>query len=266
MIFQDPFSSLDPRQSVGSILAEPLRDPPASHKGASRSTRGCASCSTWSACRRTPPTATRTSSPAASASASASPGRSPSQPDLIVADEPVSALDVSIQAQIINLLEELQEQLRPDLPRHRPRPRRRAPHLRPGRGDVPRARSSRSRPSDELYAAAAAPVHDRAAVGRPDPRPARSRSARERILLTGDLPSPAAPPTGCRFHTRCPFRQPTRCHDEVPALRELRARPHGRLPLGRGDPAGPAQGPPGADRGHRRARGRPGQRGPGPGP
>jgi peptide/nickel transport system ATP-binding protein len=44
---------------------------------------------------------------------------------------------------------------------------------------------------------------------------------RERILLTGDLPSPANPPPGCRFHTRCPYRQPTRCHDEVPTLREL---------------------------------------------
>src|SRR5207249_3969086 len=44
---------------------------------------------------------------------------------------------------------------------------------------------------------------------------------RERVLLAGDLPSPADPPAGCRFHTRCPFRQPTRCHDEVPTLRTL---------------------------------------------
>jgi peptide/nickel transport system ATP-binding protein len=46
--------------------------------------------------------------------------------------------------------------------------------------------------------------------------------AREQILLVGDLPSPAQPPAGCRFHTRCPWRQPTRCAEERPALREIR--------------------------------------------
>ena len=54
-----------------------------------------------------------------------------------------------------------------------------------------------------------------------------------RILLPGDLPSAANPPPGCRFHTRCPYRQPTRCDDERPALRELAPRPR-RLPLGGG--------------------------------
>ena len=52
----------------------------------------------------------------------------------------------------------------------------------------------------------------------PDPV---AEESRERILLTGDLPSPANPPSGCRFHTRCPYRQETRCDDEVPALREV---------------------------------------------
>jgi len=76
-------------------------------------------------------------------------------------------------------------------------------------------------PSDALYRQ---PVHPytislMSAVPVPDPV---VEDYRERILLTGDLPSLANPPDGCRFHTRCPFRQPTRCDDERPALREIR--------------------------------------------
>ena len=110
IIFQDPYSSLNPRHTVGRIVAMPLhgqRHQPARRRQAS----ACRSCWRSSASTRSTTTGTRTSSPAASGSASASPGRSPCSPKLIVADEPVSALDVSIQAQVINLLRELQRDL-----------------------------------------------------------------------------------------------------------------------------------------------------------
>ena len=109
IVFQDPVSSLNPRMTVGNIIGEPIevhgiatrpregrdgRQPAPARRARSQST----------------PPATRTNFPAASGSASASPARWRSQPDFIVCDEPVSALDVSIQSQILNLLEDLQNE------------------------------------------------------------------------------------------------------------------------------------------------------------
>ena len=142
-------------------------------------------------------------------------------PDFIVADEPVSALDVSIQAQIINLLENLQQEfnltylfIAHDLAVVR--------HISDRIAVMYLGRIVEVSPSDELYDN---PLHPYtisllSAVPIPDPE---VEERRETILLAGDLPSPANPPSGCRFHTRCPYVQPTRCTDEVPQLRTLAA-------------------------------------------
>jgi peptide/nickel transport system ATP-binding protein len=140
-------------------------------------------------------------------------------PDFIVADEPVSALDVSIQAQIINLLENLQQEfdltylfIAHDLAVVR--------HISDRIAVMYLGTVVEVSPADDLYEN---PLHPYtisllSAVPIPDPE---VEEKRETILLAGDLPSPANPPSGCRFHTRCPYVQPTRCKDEPPALRQL---------------------------------------------
>jgi peptide/nickel transport system ATP-binding protein len=218
MVFQDPYSSLDPRQSVSSILTEPLRTHGLA-KGAAADKE----------VRRLLDVVGLPSSAAGRYPHEFSGGQRQRigiaraialQPDLIVADEPVSALDVSIQAQVVNLLEELQERLgltyvvvAHDLAVVR--------HISDRIAVMYLGSLVEVAPSDDLYVE---PLHPYtiallSAIPIPDPV---VEDRRQRILLRGDLPSPANPPSGCRFHTRCPFRQETRCDDEVPALRELR--------------------------------------------
>jgi peptide/nickel transport system ATP-binding protein len=215
MVFQDPFASLNPRHSVGRIVGEPLRVHGLGGRAAGP--------------RRVRELLEVVGLPADAAS------RYPHEfsggqrqriglaralsvnPDFIVADEPVSALDVSIQAQIINLLEQLQREfeltylfIAHDLAVVR--------HISDRIAVMYLGTIVEVSPAEELYEN---PLHPYtitllSAVPIPDPEVERQR---ETILLAGDLPSPANPPPACRFHTRCPYVQPTRCREEVPELR-----------------------------------------------
>jgi peptide/nickel transport system ATP-binding protein len=224
MVFQDPLSSLDPRQSVESLLLEGMK----AH-GLSRGNEADGA--------RLRELVTQVGLPVSALR------RYPHEfsggqrqrigiaralcvePDLIVADEPVSALDVSVQAQVLNLLARLQRDLgltylviAHDLAVVR--------HVSDRIGVMYLGGIVEEAPSQALYDDPQHP-YTRAllsAVPVPDPE---LEDRRERILLTGDLPSPAAPPTGCRFHTRCPWRQPTRCDDERPLLRVVDGAPDG---------------------------------------
>ncbi len=218
MVFQDPLGSLDPRQNVESLLSEPLH----AH-GLGGGKQGIAErIRTLLDAVGLPSAALRRYPHEFSGGQRQRIGIARAialEPDLLIADEPVSALDVSVQAQVVNLLEELQERLgltylviAHDLAVVK--------HISDVVGVMYLGSLVEQAPSDVLYAE---PLHPysralMSAVPVPDPV---VEETRERILLAGDLPSPANPPSGCRFHTRCPWRQETRCDDEVPVLREL---------------------------------------------
>jgi oligopeptide transport system ATP-binding protein len=140
-------------------------------------------------------------------------------PKLIIADEPISALDVSIQAQVINLLEDLQEQfnltylfIAHDL--------RVVQHISDRVAVMYLGHIVEWADSRELYAKPLHPYTEALLSAIPIPDPATNR---QRVILEGDPPSPIHPPTGCWFHTRC-YKRFERCDKEEPALREVTSR------------------------------------------
>ncbi|GMK38996.1 ABC transporter ATP-binding protein [Paenibacillus sp. CCS19] len=214
LIFQDPFGSLNPRFLVRDIIGEPFRvhtklssrdidarvvdlmekvglDPsfrgryPHEFSGGQRQRIGIARAIAL-------------------------------RPSFVVADEAVSALDVSVQSQIVNLLMELQRELGLTYlfiahGLHIVR------HISDRVGVMYLGRLVELSSADELFKQPLHPYTSAllSAVPKPDPR-----DQRERIVLQGDVPSPANPPPGCRFHTRCPIAQ-TRCRQEEPELRAM---------------------------------------------
>jgi len=224
MIFQDPYGSLNPRRTVGSIIGDPFAihgiadgqnrkrrvqelmevvglNPehynrfPAEFSGGQRQRIGVARALAL-------------------------------RPKLVVCDEPVSALDVSIQAQVINLLMDLQSEfnltylfIAHDLSVvQQVSDRVMVMYL----GQV-----AEIAPAGRLYARPRHPYTSAllSAVPLPDPDASDRRS---QVILTGELPSPVNPPSGCRFHTRCPRAQ-VRCRDEVPLLRSVFDDPPGHV-------------------------------------
>jgi peptide/nickel transport system ATP-binding protein len=221
MIFQDPYSSLNPRQTVGAIVGAPYRlqhiRPEGGIKRAVQDILELVGLNPehynrypheFSGGQRQRIGIARTLA---------------LRPKLIVADEPVSALDVSIQAQVVNLLEDLQDELgltyvviAHDLSVVR--------HIADEVAVMYLGKIVEKTSRDALYSTPMHPYTVALLSAVPVPEPARSESGqrirRERIRLTGDVPSPLNPPPACRFHTRC-WKAEEICRTEEPPLAEL---------------------------------------------
>ena len=220
MVFQDPFASLNPRRRVADLVGDVL----AVHGERDRARRRSTSIELLE----------RVGLPASVADRyprALSGGQRQRvgiaralalRPRLLVADEPVSALDVSVQAQVVNLLEDLQRELgltyvviSHDLAVVR--------HIADRIGVMYLGRLVELADADAVHAAPLHPYTEALMSAAPVPDP-RASASRERIVLTGDVPSPIDPPSGCRFRTRCPYATDVCAEVDPPLVEQVPGR------------------------------------------
>jgi peptide/nickel transport system ATP-binding protein len=216
VVFQDPFSSLNPRLRVRDVLAEPMRN-----FGLARSADLEARVAHVIDVVRLPRDALSRWPHEFSGGQRQRIGIAralAAEPDLIVCDEAVSALDVSVKAQIVNLLQDLQKKLglallfiSHDLAI--------VEHMARRVAVMYLGKIVELAPKRQIFATPKHPYTQALLSAVPVPEPG---AARQRIILKGDVPSPINPPTGCRFHTRCPYVL-DRCRREEPALRSIQS-------------------------------------------